>query len=297
MKARLNARSDKRSLVIVALAIAVIAPLVVATGMGVTDVGYIEAEVHSDFSHIRIRRYRNVRTMIFVRDSGEEAMESQVDLSKPYELRFNYLKYMFLSHVFRAMPAEDDKLLIVGLGGGSMVHFLRRYDPDTQVDVVEIDPVVVQLAERYFAVRSSDKVNIVTEDAFKFLRESEDRYRVIYLDAFLKPSADTDSTGVPVKLRTQQFYQSLRKNLTPDGLVVFNINPHAQVAEDVSTIRSAFPQTYVFSLPGSSGLVVVASLNEHREAKNKLLGQARLTDRRLKASYSFETMIRRWNGD
>ena len=132
--------------------------------------GYLELDVKSDYSHIRVSRRYSVRTMVFVRDSGEEALETEVDLRKPHELQFAYLRYMFLSYVFRP---KQEKVLIVGLGGGSMVHFLKRYDPNVQIDAVEIDPVVVGIAEKYFGVRSGGKVNVVTADGLDYLAKTK----------------------------------------------------------------------------------------------------------------------------
>jgi spermidine synthase len=111
------------------------------------DAGFVEHEVQSAFSHIRIRRNGFVRTMIFVRDNGEEAWESQMNLKSPHVLRFTYLQHMFASYL---LQPKQSKVLIVGLGGGSMVHFLQKHDPTVAVDAVEIDPVVVQLAEQSF---------------------------------------------------------------------------------------------------------------------------------------------------
>ena len=49
---------------------------------------------------------------------------------------------------------ERNKVLIVGLGCGSMVHFLKRLGPALKIDVVEIDPQIVDLANKYFQIRS-----------------------------------------------------------------------------------------------------------------------------------------------
>ncbi len=260
-----------------------------ARSFGTTSQGRVEFEVKSKYSHILIRRKGNMRTMIFVRDSGEEAMETQMDLANPHELHFTYLRYLFLSYVFRP---EQEKVLIVGLGGGSMVRFLKRYDPGVHVDAVEIDPAVVRIAEKYFGVRSEGNVNIITADAFDYLAKTDSQYDVIYMDAFLKPSKDTDSSGVPLKLRTLRFYEGVQKKLKPGGLVVFNLNPHPKLRGDVKTIRDAFPQTYVFSMPAGRGLVVVASMSPQRESKADLFARAKLVDRRFKTSFSFQGMVR-----
>lgn len=292
---RCPARFPRVGLVQIAAALGVLAllplsaPAVAFEGFGFGPTGVLELDVKSDYSHIRIRRANTVRTMAFVRDTGEEALESQVDLNAPHELRFAYLQHMFLSYVFRP---QQEKVLIVGLGGGSMVHFLKRYDPAVQVEVVEIDPVVVRLADQYFGVRSADNVKIITADAFEYLATTPSQYDVIYMDAFLKPSRETDSTGVPLRLRTIRFYQAVQKKLTPGGLVVFNLNPHAEIRADVQMIRAAFPQTYLFALPGQWGLVAVAALSATREPVPDMLRRAVELDRRFQASFSFSTLVR-----
>lgn len=261
-----------------------------ARGHGVPSTGYLELDVQSNYSRIRLRRIGTVRTMAFVRDTGEEALETQVDLNRPHELHFDYLKYMFLSYAFRP---QQERVLIVGLGGGSMVHFLKHYDPDLKVDAVEIDPTVVAIADRYFGVRSGGNVNVITADAFQFLADTENTYDVIYMDAFLKPSRGTDSTGAPLHLRTLRFYQDVQKKVKPGGMVVFNLNPHRGVRNDLDTIRDAFPQSYQFSLPSSRGLVVVASTSADREAPADLSQRAREVDQQFRASFVLENMLRR----
>jgi spermidine synthase len=112
------------------------------------------------------------------------------------------------------------------------------------------------------------------------------------MDAFLKPSRDTDTTGVPLRLKTLQFYKELQSKLTADGMVVFNINPHPTVRNDLKIIQEAFPQTYVFNLPGYGGMVVIASMNRNRPGPVDLFNSAGELDRRLPASYSYRDMVR-----
>jgi len=230
-----------------------------------------------------------VRSLVFVRDSGEEAQESLVDLDRPYELHFQYLQYMFASYLFQPKP---EKVLIVGVGGGSMIHFLERYDPQVEIEAVEIDPTVVDMAQKYFRVRNGGKVNLVIADAVKYLERTESQYDVIYMDAFLKPSRDTDGTGAPVRLRTTDFYQTVQKKLKPSGLVVFNLNPHQGLDNDLAVLRKSFPQIYVFRLPTQQGLVVVASAARKRVTPADLTSKADQLDRRLRTSFSFRTMVK-----
>src|SRR5262249_52739648 len=133
------------------------------------------------------------------------------------------------------------------------------------------DPAIVKLADKYFGVRTGGNINILTKDGLQYLKETEAQYDVIYMDAFLKPSVDTDPTGVQLRLKTVEFYKESQRKLAPDGMMVFNINAHSMIEEDIRTIRDAFPQTYVFELPYSEGLVVVGSLSQERMDRAALL--------------------------
>jgi spermidine synthase len=113
------------------------------------------------------------------------------------------------------------------------------------------------------------------------------------MDAFLKPSAETDSTGVPLALRTRQFYEQLQTRLKPGGVVAFNLNPHPLVREDIRAIAEAFPQAYEFSLPRYQGSVVVATKAADRLPRTELMKRARALDKRFHGLLSFTEMARR----
>src|SRR4051812_40361570 len=249
--------------------------------------GEVELEMQSGYSRIKVRKVDHTRALIFVRDSGEEVVETIVDLDRPHELLVDYTRYMFLSYLFRP---DQERVLIVGLGGGSMIHFLKRYDPRAKVDVVEIDPAIVKIADEYFGVRKDRNLNVIVYDVFNYLKRTPVKYDSIYIDAFLKPANNTDATGVPLRLKTIQFYKDIQNNLNPSGIVVFNINPHNAIADDVKNIQDAFSQSYVFQLPNFGGLVVVASLSRQRVEPRALLARGVELDRRFKTSFSFRDM-------
>lgn len=250
------------------------------------SLGRVEADVRSTYSRIRIRKLETTRSLIFVRDSGEEVIESMIDLARPQDLLIEYTQFMFLSY---AHQPEPKRVLIVGLGGGSMVHFLRKYDPKVIVDVVEIDKSIIEVADKYFDVRTAGNVNIIQADGFKYLADTKERYDVIYMDAFLKPSRDTDPNGVPLALKTSRFYKQMQGKLTTGGMVVFNLNPHSGSRNDIAGITSAFRHTYVYQLP-RGGYVVAASMASERDLPSTILRQAKQADRRFGASFSLERL-------
>lgn len=249
--------------------------------------GKLEVDQKSDFSHIRVRTKNNIRTLFFVRDTGEEVIESMIDIKQPARLLLDYTKYMFLSYAFQP---KQEKVLIVGLGGGAMIHFLKKYDPAVKIDAVEIDPAVVEIADKNFGVRTEGNINVITADGIQYLAETKERYDVIYMDAFLKPSGETDVNGVPLRLKTADFYRLIQEKLKPGGMVVYNLNPHAKTTEDVREITKAFGQTYVFKLTDSRGLVAVATLATERLTRPTLIKTGRQLDGRFKATISFEKM-------
>lgn len=223
--------------------------------VGARPAGALEHEETSPFSRIRVRRDGDVRTLSFVRDNGQEAVQSRLDLSSPHTLQSPYARGMFASYLYQPQPR---RVLIVGLGGGAMVRFLTHYEPEARIDAVEIDPVVVRLAAEYFGVRSEGPVRIHTADAFAFIESTADRYDVILMDAFLRPSADTDVTGVPTRLKTVAFLGQLKRALAPGGVVAFNVNEHDTMADDLAAIAEVFGTPATYRCPPAENTVVIA---------------------------------------
>lgn len=248
--------------------------------------GIVEHEEKSQFSHIRVRRDGNLRYLCFVRDSGEEAVQTVLNIRKPHEMVSPYTRAMFSSYLFRP---KQEQVLIVGLGGGAMVHFLRHYDPRLRIDVVEIDPAVVKIADKFFGVRSGGTVEIITADAFDYLPKTQKQYDVIYMDAFLKPTEQTDSTGVPLRIKGVQFYKDVQKKLVPEGLVVWNINVHPGLKEDWQTISESFPQAYLLRTE-TANVVAIGSLSVQRPTAAVLKSRAQQLDRRFKTNISFANL-------
>ncbi len=219
-------------------------------------IGRLEHEEVSAFSRIRVRSDGDVRALTFVRDNGQEAVQSRVNLAAPHTLMSPYARGMFASYLYQPHPR---RVLIVGLGGGAMVRFLTHHEPQVQIDAVEIDPAVVRLADEYFGVRSGGNVRVHTADAVAFVESTADRYDLILMDAFLRPSSGTDATGVPTDLKTLAFLGRLKQALAPGGVVAFNVNEHASMADDIAAVAAAFGHAVVYRCPPADNRVVIAT--------------------------------------
>lgn len=227
-----------------------------AAELGVAHLPDGTRSIQSSFSNMLIEERGTVRSLYFVADNGSRALESSMDLTRPHELLIPYTQTMFASHLF--VP-EPEHVLIIGLGGGSMVRFLQAFDPNLRVDAVEIDPAVITVADELFGTRPSSTVRIIEQDGFDFLANSTVPYDVIYMDAFLEPSDATDENGVPLDLKTVDFLRDLGTKTRPGGVVVFNVS----LDEDIAAIAEAFNQTYLFKF-NAPGRVAVATLDPER---------------------------------
>ena len=253
-----------------------------------STLGRLEHEEVSAFSRIRVRRDGDVRALTFVRDNGQEAVQSRINLSAPHTLVAPYARVMFASYLYQPQPR---RVLIVGLGGGAMVRFLTHHEPKVHIDAVEIDPAVVRLADQYFGVRSGGNVRVDTADAVMFVESITDRYDLILMDAFLRPSSDTDTTGVPTRLKTLAFLGRLKQALAPGGAVAFNVNEHATMADDVAAVAAAFGNVAVYRCPPTDNKVVIA-VEAGTPTDDQLRARVDSLDARFGGALSFADVLR-----
>ena len=237
---------------VVALALAAV---VQAAEGGAPEV--VRADRTSPYGRVRVTDYSSTGLRCLQFPPGQ-ALQSCMKLDDPTRLVLPYTRAMAAT---LAVPQRLRRLLMVGLGGGSLVRWVQRYFPELPQDVVEIDPVVVEVARELFAVKNGPFVTITVMDGRAFLARDITRYDLIWLDAYGPDS-------VPTHLTTVEFFNLVRARLSPGGAVAANmwgptVNPayHSQVR----AIQSVFPETYVLSehLPGqagalSAGLAVMA---------------------------------------
>jgi len=169
-------------------------------------------------------------------------------LRNPFESPFLYTSYAHLAHVFH--PAIK-RVLLIGLGAGSIPKRFTRDYPDVSVDSVELDPAVADVAKRFFEVKEDERHRIVIQDGRVFIRRSEAKYDLIILDAYF-------AEGIPFHLATREFLETVRGRLAPGGIVVSNIigaleGPQSRLFRALyKTYARVFPGLYPF--PTAFGL-------------------------------------------
>lgn len=245
-------------------------------------------DVKSNYSHIRVRERENKRSLIFVDSkTGEEMFESLVDTNRLYEPGFPIIK-TFLGTTLLLHPSQN-RVLILGLGGGSLVHFYQKFLPEVHLDIVEIDPAVKSIAHEYFGVNETWTTRIYSEDAFDYIHRCEDLYDVIYLDTFLEKNLNYESRNT-IRLKTLDTLQMLKNRLTRDkSLIAFNIiTESARTREDISAIQSVFGELKIIPTPTKGNIVGISLNNVDRPNDKDLIARAAQLDARMPPnSFSF----------
>jgi spermidine synthase len=145
---------------------------------------------------------------------------------------------------------------MIGLGGAGVVRSLTRIRPDLLIDSVEIDPAVRNIAQQFFLYRESERVKTVIDDGRAFLARGGPPYDLIILDAF-------NSTGVPFHLTTREFFETLRRRLSRDGVFAANFIGSLMGKDGrlfwatYQTIRRQFGQVYVINADIAAGRTTI----------------------------------------
>jgi spermidine synthase len=139
--------------------------------------------------------------------------QSGIYLDNPNEPAFSYIQ-RFVETARAA--GEPKRILLIGGGAYTLPRLLLAQHPQATVDVVEIDPKVLELASQYFAYKPDARVRVWHEDGRTFLNRNQQQYDLIYMDAF-------SSITPPFQLTTTEAVGRLSKAVGADGLVVVNL--------------------------------------------------------------------------
>ncbi|MFN2309635.1 MAG: spermidine synthase [Gammaproteobacteria bacterium] len=151
-----------------------------------------------------------VRSLYF----GTGARQSSMRLDAPSTLVLGYTRSMLTALLLQPLP---QRVLLIGLGGGSLVRFLLRYLPEAVLDCVEMRPGVVELARRYFQVPEDPRLSLHLGDGAEFLRAAPARqYDLILVDAF-------DAHGLHPSSCAAPFYDDCRRALSETGVLSANL--------------------------------------------------------------------------
>ncbi len=184
-----------------------------------------------EFGEIIVAEEGNKRTLYF----GDGVLQSTIRTDRPDLLLEDYNEAMMSALLFKNEPAS---VLLIGLGGCSLVHFLLKALSDCAVDVVEIRQQVIDLSKEFFLLPSDNtKLRIFHAAGGDFISypEANAKYDIIIVDAF-------DEKGLAASLGEKDFLTACRKRLKENGVFVINLwnSPGHDFAAYHHSIQAAF---------------------------------------------------------
>ncbi len=149
-----------------------------------------------------------------VLSGGGSLWHSSMIVERPNEVNTPYVLYYRLAEFFA--PEMENVLLIGGGGYSAAKDFLVR-NGKANMDVVEIDAKLTEMAKEYFFVPEDDRLRMFDEDGRRFVRKTNTIYDAVMIDAF------ANSFAIPHHLTTKEFLEEIKNKLSPEGVVISNI--------------------------------------------------------------------------
>ncbi|WP_444995875.1 spermidine synthase [Aliikangiella sp. IMCC44359] len=204
--------------------------------------------------------YRNVviveedsnRCMRFETRRKRITNQACINLKDSKKLIFEYTQGIMAGYAVNRTPK---KILIIGLGGGVLSNVMHQLSPQSEITNVDIDPIVVKLAKKYFAYQENHQIKTEIKDGRVFVKRAllkKEKYDWIILDAF-------NGDYIPEHLMTKEFLMEVKGLLADNGLLSANTFSNSLLFDYESvTYQKVFGQLQVFRSPTKGNRVIFA---------------------------------------
>lgn len=199
----------------------------------------------------------------------DNLIHSYVDLIDPLHLEYDYEKVYAEMVAWKAAAKPEFRALVIGGGGYTFPRYLEAKYSRAQVDVIEIDPRLTEVAYQHLGLSPQMRIRSFNQDARWWVMNFPERkvYDFIFGDAF-------NDLTIPYHLTTKEFSEMIKSLLKPEGLLIANIIDNFQVGlfmpSYVRTLQEVFGREKVclladsdFSKMGVSTMIVAASPGNH----------------------------------
>jgi len=208
---------------------------------------------YSAYHHILVEDVGDKRLLRFDSD-----VQSMMSLRNSCEGGFEYTEFF---HVPIVLDPTINSVLFVGLGGATGPKAFYCDYPHISIHVVEIDPEVVEVAKRWFALPQDARLRVTESDGRVVMQRRAIPYGAIIVDAY---ASGPYGAYIPYQLATQEFFQLAWRRLDNGGSLVYNVvgvygGEFDPVVRSMhATLLSVFKVVYVFQAASSLNTVFVA---------------------------------------
>lgn len=140
-----------------------------------------------------------------------------------------------------------DKVLLLGLGGGSVVDILRKdYHYEGHLTAIELDPVMIRIARDEFGIRKGAKQQIKNDNAFHFIHKTRQRFDLIITDVFIE-------SKVAGEVFEPDFWNDIKRILNPGGCLLLNVSTSGKQMAKCKKIMKQHGEFFEFKLIEKAG--------------------------------------------
>ncbi len=200
-------------------------------------------DIDTEYTRVFVFEGKDIKTNRPIKSLRNDIRSTSAIFMDGDDLVYEYLKFYDLVDHFK----KDFKKVLL-LGGGAYTYpkyFLKKH-PQVKMDVVEIDPKLVEIAEKHFGLQPIKNLKVIHQDARIFLNKNKNKYDIIFGDAF------NSQSSIPFHLTTKEAVQKKFDALSDDGMVVLNVSSSIEgkrgkfLRAEYQTYKNIFPQVYVF---------------------------------------------------
>ncbi len=220
------------------------------------DIPYLIYEQESLYNYIQVAQLPDGTRELILNEG--DAIHSIYNPNPNIVLTGWYWDYFLAAPYFNAgfTPQQLQRVAIIGLAGGTIAHQFTRVYGSVPIDGVEIDPAIVNVGRKYFAMKEPN-LHVYVQDGRTFLETTHTYYDLVAIDAFQQPY-------IPFQLTTREFFSTIRAHLSPTGVVALNTGHSSHdfrlVQAFVNTMSQVFPSVYTFNVPGTFNTEVMATM-------------------------------------
>ena len=201
---------------------------------------------------------------------GAHWIQGAMRISRPWALELEYTRDMMFPLLLRPATTWPRSVLLIGLGAASLTKFLHRQRPGSQLEVIEIDPLVIMAAWQFFKMPAEGpRFRIEIGDGYRYVASSRRRYDLILVDGF-------DAKVRAGDLDSPSFYRNCRARLNPDGGILATnlVSRRGPPTASIERIGKAFSGATLALPANEANTVVLAHAGSAMRVTGKSLRRA-----------------------
>lgn len=172
---------------------------------------------------------------------------------------YDKLVFPYAKMVLSSLMVQDNpkRILILGLGGGTLVHTYQLLFPQAEIIIVEIDEAVIKVAREFFDFTETALIKAEAVDGRVYVKRAGlrgEKFDLVILDAF-------NGEYIPEHLMSQEFLEEVKLLLPEHGMVIANTFSTSRLYDaESATYAAVFGPLFNIRQFGTGNRVIIASM-------------------------------------